>query len=144
MKLDWSKILILAMVLFIVFIVAMGIKMATSSQSLYEQDYYEKGEDHTSRMNMEKVGEHVNMKFASESNTIHFEFDSIGLVEEIRLVNLADSKRDKTLKVEQNDMPTQKNESTFNLGDLGQGIWVIEVKGSVNSTPFFIKKQIVK
>ena len=87
------------MIAFIVFIVAMGIKMATSSQSLYEIDYYEKGEDHTARMNLEKEGELVDLEFLHGSNTLNFKFDSIGYVSEIKMVNLSNSKLDKSLKV---------------------------------------------
>ncbi len=55
MKISWGKILFIVMALFIVMIVAMGIKMVTSGQSKYEDNYYELGESHTKRMELEKV-----------------------------------------------------------------------------------------
>ena len=43
MKLDWGKTLIIVMVAFMALIVTLGIKMATSDQTLYEEEYYERG-----------------------------------------------------------------------------------------------------
>ncbi|MBT8326476.1 MAG: hypothetical protein KJP21_02055 [Bacteroidia bacterium] len=132
------------MIAFIVLIVAMGIKMATSSQSLYEVDYYEKGEEHTSRMNLEKEGEHVDVEFLHRSNKLKFNFDSLGYIQTIKLLNLSNSNLDRTLEINSNDVVDQKEEVTVSLGDLSLGIWVLEISGFVNDKSFFIKKQIIK
>ena len=126
---------------FIVFIVAMGIKMATSSQSLYEVDYYEKGEDHTSRMKLQKESEKVILNFNHGSNKLSFQFDTIGLVSKVKMINLSNSKLDKNLLI---DSGLEEKAKSINLEKLEPGIWVLEVDGRVNNKPFFIKKQVVK
>ena len=54
------------MAAFILFIVAMGVKMASSSEALYEKDYYEQGEKHAERMALEQVGEAVQINYLAK------------------------------------------------------------------------------
>ncbi len=139
MKFDWSKILIVTMVCFILLIVGMGIKMATSSQELYEEDYYELGEEHASRMNMEVQAKYVSYELIRNHNQFLFQFDSIGLISSFKLVHLADKSQDRDLIF--TDTSPSSNVKIA-LGELEEGNWIMEVQGEVNGKPFFKKQQL--
>ena len=141
MKFGWSKILIAAMAMFIIFIVSMGVKMATSSQALYEDDYYEQGEMHTERMKQEKAGEKVNATFNQTTSNVEVKFDSIGYVESAKFVHLANHRFDRSINVSAN---LTKNYTEIDLLNLEAGLWVMELKGLVNGQIFFKKQQFVK
>lgn len=142
MKFDWSKILIGAMALFIIFIVSMGVKMATSSQALYEDDYYEQGEEHAIRMEQEKAGEAVRVKYNRTANSLDCEFAVEGYVSSYKLVCLADSKSDLEVSLEENSKSA--NQSIPIPTQLVNGIWYYEVTGVVGENTFFKKQQFVK
>jgi len=142
MRFDWSKILIAAMAVFIIFIVSMGIKMATSSQALYEDDYYEQGEMHSVRMEQEQAGEKVSVSYNRAKNALIVAFDSVGYVEAYKLVFLADNTKDFE---ELGIMPEPTNEQHVIIPrNLESGIWYLEVKGITNGKTFFKKQQFVK
>lgn len=142
MRFDWSKILIAAMALFIIFIVSMGVKMATSSQALYEDDYYEQGEMHAERMVQEKAGEKVKVSYNRAKNALDIMYDTDGYVTSYKLVFLADNTKDFAEK--SLIKRPSKEQSVLIRQDLKTGIWVLEVLGFVNGKPFFKKQQFVK
>jgi hypothetical protein len=129
------------MALFILFIVSMGIKMATSSQELYEEDYYEQGEKHADRMAMEIEARNVNTEYISSENSLSFEFDSIGWVENVKLVHLSNAESDLQI-VTKDSLPSFSK--LIPISALNPGIWVMEAEGTVNQKKFFIKKLFVK
>jgi hypothetical protein len=139
MKFGWSKILVVVMASFIIMIVAMGIKMASTDQSLYEDDYYEKGEDHASRMTKELEAKHVELHLNRSSNSLQVSFDSMGFVNNIKLVKLSDETLDKEFNLT-DSIPLKQ--ATVNVGLLTSGTWILEVTGEVNAKPFFKKKQL--
>jgi hypothetical protein len=142
MKLDWSKILIIGMALFVIFIVSMGIKMATSNQSLYEKDYYEQGEMHAERMVQEQEGAKVMVSFNRGENAIDVKYEQEGYVTGYRLVFLADSKYDFD---EKSTTSTPVKAQTLKIPRaLKAGIWVLEITGFTEGEAFFKKQQIVK
>jgi hypothetical protein len=141
MKWDWSKSLILIMGLFILLIVGMAIKMATSNQSLYQTDYYEQGEKHTDRMEREEVGKQVQVLYNPSSGTLNVSFDSIGVVQSVELRYLSDAGRDKRIKVSEG-RSTHKAELSF--GKLASGLWIMEIEGKVNGESFFKREQFVQ
>jgi len=141
MRFDWSKILIAAMALFIIFIVSMGVKMATSSQALYEDDYYEQGEMHAERMEQERAGEKVKFDYQRSEKQFQIGFDTIGFVTSSKFVNLADRTSDKEI-FSMDIVP--KSEVIIEDWGLKPGIWVIEISGEVNGKTFFKKQQFVK
>jgi hypothetical protein len=138
MKIKWSYILVIAMAVFIVMVVAMGIKMASSSSELYETDYYEKGEDHATRMQEEALAKQVNLTFERNESQLRVEFlNGAGEVHEIRCLKLSDSKSDFIINVEKETI----KEKTFPI-TLSTGIWVIELKGVINKENFFKKLEL--
>ena len=138
MKFGWNKILITAMALFILMIVAMGIRMATSDQSLYETDYYQKGEAHAERMEAEKQGHAIDIRYDHSTKMLNVDFgDTTGIIEEIKGIKLSDSSED---FISNQDRKAFK---TANIAlRLSSGIWVLEIKGTVAGQAFFKKKQI--
>ena len=124
MNIDWSKIIVGILVSFIVFIVTLGIWMALSPQSLYEEDYYERGENYAARMKGEILGRHIIVDLDKEPRKLMVSFDKLGYVELVRLVYLSDQSQDREIKL--NDK-TLRSEVYLNLGDLQPGIWIIEV-----------------
>lgn len=129
------------MAAFIIFIVAMGIKMASSSEALYEKDYYEQGEKHAERMELEQVGQAVKINYLASENAFTITFDSVGFIQEIKLVHLAGADDDRIVKPKDSEPSATK---FIALTTLKPGVWMMEAKGEVNAKPFFIKKQFVK
>ncbi|MEY2924668.1 MAG: FixH [Bacteroidota bacterium] len=138
---NWGRILTITMGLFIIMIVAMGVKMATSNEALYEKDYYEQGEKHAERMELEQVGQAVKINYLASENAFAVAFDSVGYIQEIKLIHLAGADDDRIVKPIDNEPSATK---FIALTDLKSGVWVLEAKGEVNGEPFFIKKQFVK
>jgi hypothetical protein len=130
-----------AMALFIIFIVSMGVKMVSSNQALYEDDYYEQGENHAERMEQEQFGESVSASFNQSTSTVEVKFDSIGHVRLAKFVHLANSKFDRNINVTSN---LDKDYSEIVLMDLEPGAWVMELNGVVNGEKYFKKQQFVK
>lgn len=138
MNIDWSKIIVGILVSFIVFIVTLGIWMALSPQSLYEEDYYERGENYAARMKGEILGRHVIVDLDKEPRKLMVSFDKLGYVELVRLVYLSDQSQDREIKL--NDK-TLRSEVYLNLGDLQPGIWIIEVSGIIGDDLFYKKQE---
>jgi hypothetical protein len=139
MKMDWSKILIIGMGVFIVFIVSMGVKMAMSDSTLYEDDYYEQGEDHNARMEMEANAKYVNINYIHSFNSLKIEYDSVGSFETIKLVCLADGSKDQKVIA-----PKKMADSSelIPLEPMQPGTWFIEVQGWVNGVQYFKKFKV--
>jgi nitrogen fixation protein FixH len=130
------------MACFILFIVSMGVKMATSNQALYEDDYYEQGEMHAERMEQQQAGQEVTVSFNRRKNSLDVNFDGTGYVSSYKLVFLADNTQD----VEDKDLvhtPVEK-QSIAIPQELKTGIWYFEVQGSIEGQSFFKKEQFVK
>ena len=142
MKFDWSKILIAAMVLFIIFIVSMGIKMATSNQALYEDDYYEQGEMHAERMEQERTGDKVQVSYNRAENALDVVYDTDGYVTSYKLVFLADNTKDFDEK-KLADTPVKQQQLEIGR-HLESGIWYYEISGYTEEQAFFKKQQFVK
>ena len=138
MKVSWNIILIVAMICFIVMIVSMGVRMATSSSELYERDYYEKGEDHAQRMEKESVSEEVTISYDSSSQMLNIDFGiEEGSISSIRGLKLSNSAQDFKFKPDQKQFRT----AAYPL-ELSQGIWVLEVKGERKGEAFFKKLNV--
>ncbi|MFY0643979.1 MAG: hypothetical protein JXR19_05895 [Bacteroidia bacterium] len=126
------------MACFITMIVAMGIRMATSSSELYERDYYEKGEEHAERMLQESQSGNINLSYDYSFKGLAVDFGDVeGIINQVRCLKLSDSSKDFIYK------PDQKRFRTGSLRlDLSSGIWVLEVTGTRNGQEFFKKLQV--
>lgn len=140
MKMDWGKILFITMAVFIVMIVAMGIKMATSQQSLYEENYYEQGENHEARMKAELEARNINFSFKPQTGEATFDFDSIGYVRSIKLIQLSDEGNDQCIV----NKDTALVSTYKTVLSVGKGGYILEMDGVVNGRFWFKKYQFVK
>lgn len=138
MKLNWSHILIIGMSAFIIFIVAMGIKMSTSNSELYEKDYYKKGEDYAERMDQSKVAQEVEIRFDHAINGIVVNYpNEKGVVEKVKCFKLSNADEDKII------LPKDPSSDSMVLS-LSKGIWVLEVYGELNGEKFFKKLELTR
>ena len=142
MKANWSKILIAVMALFILFIVTMGIIMATSSQTLYEDNYYEQGELHAERMEQEQAGEQVVVTYNHATNSLDVTYGERGFVVGYKLIFLADDHYDMAMK-SANRVP-KSSESLKIPKALKEGLWMLEMVGMAEGKTIFKKQQFVK
>jgi hypothetical protein len=139
MKISWSNILIIAMGLFIILIVSMGIKMANSTAELYETDYYEQGEDYSNRQDLEAIGSFVDIEITR--NQLLVNFDSSGSISQIEFRYLADQHKDTQITFNSSEVVAQQ---VIDISTYSPGIWVVEIEGLVNDKPFFKKYKFSK
>jgi hypothetical protein len=138
MNLDWSKVLIGAMALFIIFIVSMGVKMATSSQALYEEDYYEQGELHAVRMEEERNAKDIQIEYDPLQDALDVKLDGQAELLSYRLTYLANKKQD--VYYEYADILVMDSFAIALNPESASGIWVVELRGKKDNK-FFVKKQ---
>ncbi len=140
MNLNWSKIVIGVLISFVIFITTLGIWMALSPQSLYDNDYYERGENHAIQMQKEISGKDIILDLNVESLKLKVIFKKSGYVKSARLICLSDKSRDKEIKV--NDT-TLKSSVFINLGNLHNGLWIIEIYGQSDNKPFYKSQEFM-
>ncbi len=135
---NWGKSMFLAMGLFMIFIVGMGIYMSRNSDSLYEENYYQKGEDHTKTMEGERVGLDVEIEYAS--GALRVELPIQGKLSYVLFKNMANSNSDRRLTIEDGKMDTIFDFATENLV---AGSWHIIVAGEIDGKNFTKNKEII-
>lgn len=142
MKLNWGHGIAISLILFMAFIVFLAVKMFQTPLAIYEPDYYELGENQESRIDAEKNAQSVRYDFDWKNTACNISFDSIGNVHTFKLLHLADDQND--WKMESEDMISVFPNQTINFPSLQSGLWMVEISGTVNNKPYFIKKQIVR
>ncbi len=140
MRLDWSRLVIGVMVVFVLSIVSMGVKMIGAREALYEEDYYEQGEMYASRMDKERVASAVFVSL--DGNQLDIRFDSAGYVLAYRLICLSDSKAD--FREMSSSRDAVHRQSFLLTHILKEGNWMIEMEGVVNDNSFFKKQAFVR
>lgn len=131
---NWGKSIALAMAVFVLFIVGLGVYMASNSDSLFEKDYYEKGENHTAVMNAEAVGKDVTVKYANGNLIV--ELPKPGTVQTVVIKNMANANLDQKLSNVENQTKTK---FTIRLDSISTGQWYASVSGQMDSKAY-IKK----
>ena len=138
MKMKWSYIIVIVMSLFIIMIVSMAIKMGKSNVELYETDYYQQGEDYAQRMEQENVAKEIKCSYNYSSHFLEIQFTKAeGIIEAIRCIKLSDAEADFNLDTD-NSLVSVANIPL----NLSSGIWVIEIKGTLEGNKFFKKLNI--
>ncbi len=140
MKINWSIGIAGILGFFILFVVFLGIWMSLSPQSLYEMDYYEKGENYATQIQHEISGKEVSLEFSDSLQVLHVFFKEMGNVEQIRLIYLSDNTKDRTILVHEKK---QGSKLSLDLGKLNKGLWIFELEGKVGSRSFSKKQQFV-
>ena len=138
MNISWSKIVVVILVSFVVFILTLGIWMALSPQSLYEEDYYERGENYAVQMKGELLGKNVTLDLDKESRELKVSFDKLGYVKSFRMICLSDQSQYKEIKMSNKIL---KPEVYLNLKGLQSGLWIIEIYGNSGNDSFYKKQE---
>lgn len=138
MNLDWSKIVVGILISFVVFVMTFGIRMALSPQPLYDNDYYERGENHAAQMQEEISGKNIILDLDRESHKLGVIFSKKGYVKSARFICLSNKSRDVDIKI--NDT-TLSSSVWLNIGDLHPGLWVFEVYGQSGNKSFYKKQE---
>ncbi|MDG1046591.1 MAG: FixH family protein [Bacteroidia bacterium] len=133
-NISWSKIVVGILVTFVVFILTLVIWMALSPQSLYEEDYYERGENYAVQMKGELLGKNVTLDLDKESRELKVSFDKLGYVKSVRMICLSNQSQDKEIKMSNKIL---KPEVYLNLKGLQSGLWIIEIYGNSGNDSFY-------
>ncbi len=133
---NWGKGIAISLGVFITFIVVMVVIMMRDDDSLYETDYYEKGEAHTEVMAQKENAKGITIAYANEQLIVTL--PETGSLDQVKLKHMGNSTNDITLKGS-----SEVKQQTFNLitDKLAKGIWYAEVTGDVGADPFFIKQE---
>jgi len=136
---NWGKGLAIAMTLFILFILSFVYRAMQDNDSLYEQDYYDQGEAHTSRMEAEEVAADVDISFNNQVVTV--DLGEPGSLESLKLKCMKDSKFDRQM-TNTTETDLQKSYS-IETGELVSGIWYAEARGKINGKDYLKKQQLI-
>jgi FixH len=134
---NWGKSLVLVMTLFVLFIAGLGFFLSRNSDSLYEEDYYERGEKHTIAMEQEEMGREVRLSY--KGGHVYLELPEPGRINSISFKNMADASLDGFIRY-----PNSKKQLIFDLevDSLVSGRWHIKVLGDFDKKVFLKKVQI--
>lgn len=136
---NWGKGLVVSMTLFILFIIGLVIYMLRDNDSLYEQNYYEKGEAYTETMIEKENASQVKVHYNS-SNNLTINLGDSGVVTEVLLKHMGDKKLDRTITNKQEE---KRMDYVLEIEPLHAGIWYVEVYGTLQSKPFFKKQELI-
>jgi hypothetical protein len=135
---NWGKGLAISLGIFITFIVVMVVIMMRDDDSLYEKDYYEKGEAHTEVMAKKENAKGVEISYSNGQLSIRL--PEVGTLTKVKLKHMGNSANDLVL----NGSP-EIEQKTFNLitEELAKGIWYAEVNGTIGANSFFTKEELI-
>lgn len=146
MKIHWGHGLALTMILFIVFIVTMGINMGRTKIELESKDYYERGIQHDEQQEMER-----NTAQLEETPfiTIDYDKEQVNLVfpksinaetvtGRVEFYRPSNSKLDKTIELNL----INNQQLLGNSSDLVQGIWDVKVYWEVAGKKYYLLKRL--
>ena len=136
---NWGKGLFISMTLFILFIVGLVIYMLRDNDSLYEQNYYEKGEAYTETMVEKENASQVMVKYTSERN-LTINLGDSGLIAQVLLKHMGDKNLDRTITNKQGE---KRVNYVLEVKPLHAGIWYVEVAGTLHDKPFFKKQELI-
>ena len=147
MKLNWGHKLAIAMTLFIGFIVTMGIIMGTSTDSIEESNYYEKGLHYDNQIEKEK-----NTRALSEKPVIRFDNSSHSLVivrpielkmQQTSLLLYKPNAKSKDLDVDISELEVD-NEVRIPMSDMPNGKWIAKFNWSDGERAYYLEKPFIK
>jgi len=141
-KMNWGKSIILAFVLFAVFIGILVTVCVREDISLVSKDYYNEELDYQAKIEGARNAEQLSHKpeinlTEGQSLRVTFDFHEF---ESGKLVfySPADISEDKTFKIEQTSLPFQ----IFSIGSLKKGNYKVKMTWSVNGKEFYFEKSI--
>lgn len=144
-KLNWGAGIVVAIIVFMSFIITLSVKMLNNNTELVRKDYYQIAENYQSRIdarnNLTESGFSPQIK--TSSNQIIISWDpSLGKPNK---ANLYLSKPDnQKLDIELSSFHlSDSNELIFNSIKMESGIWNLECIVMVNSTEYFFSKKLI-
>lgn len=147
MKLNWGTFLAMGMATFIIFIVSLGIRMAMSSDSVEEKNYYEKGLRYDERINSEKNTAALSIKpvilFLAQNNTLQINMPDKMTVESAELLLY---KPDAAASDVHADVSVLRQTSTaeIDLKGLPSGRWIAKFNWQSKGKPYYLETPFTK
>jgi hypothetical protein len=139
---NWGKSIVLAFVLFAIFIGVLVTVCVRQDISLVTRDYYKEDLDYQSQMDRERNTEQLSEKPKIElvdnhSIRVAFDFSKFD-TGKLVLYSPSDIRQDKTFNLETTSSPFQ----IFALGSLKKGNYTIKMIWSSNGKEFYFEKSI--
>ena len=139
---NWGKSIVLAFVLFAIFIGVLVTVCVRQDISLVTRDYYKEDLDYQSQMDRERNVEQLSEKpkidlVDNQSLRVAFDFSNFD-AGKLVLYSPSDIREDKTFNLETTTSPFQ----TFSLGSLKKGNYTIKMIWSANGKEFYFEKSI--
>ena len=139
---NWGKSIVLAFVLFAIFIGILVTVCVRQDISLVTRDYYKEDLDYQSQMDRERNAEQLSEKpkievVDNQSLRVAFDFSQFD-AGKLVLYSPSDIRQDQTFKLETTSSPFQ----IFSLGSLKKGNYTIKMTWSANGKDFYFEKSI--
>ena len=139
---NWGKSIVLAFVLFAIFIGVLVTVCVRQDISLVTRDYYKEDLDYQSQMDRERNAEQLSAKprielVDNQSLRVAFDFSQVD-AGKLVLYSPSDIREDQTFNLETTSSPFQ----IFSLGSLKKGNYRIKMTWSANGKEFYFEKSI--
>ena len=139
---NWGKSIVLAFVLFAIFIGVLVTVCVRQDISLVTRDYYKEDLDYQSQMDRERNAEQLSEKpkielVDNQSLRVAFDFSQFD-AGKLVLYSPSDIRQDQTFNLETTSSPFQ----IFSLGSLKKGNYMIKMTWSANGKEFYFEKSI--
>jgi len=139
---NWGKSIVLAFVLFAIFIGILVTVCVRQDISLVTRDYYKEDLDYQSQMDRERNAEQLSEKpkievVDNQSLRVAFDFSQFD-AGKLVLYSPSDIRQDQTFNLETTSSPFQ----IFSLGSLKKGNYTIKMTWSANGKDFYFEKSI--
>lgn len=138
---NWGRAITIVIILFMGFIVTMGVMMMRSSEGLDEANYYEKGLEHDAKLqsleNSRNLTQPVRFDYLPANAQLRIEFPALAVGADVKLQMFRpdNAKLDKTLQFNVED--SSELIQVLDLSDLHRGKWNIRMNWSVSGTAYF-------
>lgn len=145
---NWGKALAIGMAVFMVFIVVMGVMMFRSTDSLEEDNYYEKGLQHDEMyerlQNNQKLPREAEATFSADGKELQIEFPQVPLPirAEILLIKPNDKRQDQKALIEIDEGGSLLR--IIGVEQLSSGIWQVQMNWQSAEKKYHFETQIFK
>ena len=139
---NWGNKIILAFVLFVIFLGILVFRSVNNNVQLVAPDYYEQEltyQDEIDKINNEKeLKQSVNIRMDANSDRLYIDFPQGHKVHSGKLIMYRPS--DASLDVSYNLNVDQQNQVVLFTGDLATGLWKVQLEWD-NGTKAYLKEQ---
>ena len=145
---NWGKALAVGMVVFIAFIVAMGVMMFRSTDALEEDNYYEKGLQHDEMyerlQNNRNLPGNVEVAFSADGKELQINFPRVPLPlrAEIALIKPDDKRQDKKALIEIAEGGSLNR--MIEVEQLSSGMWQVQMNWQSADKKYYFETRLFK